>query len=236
MIKFDMLALVTIVLLASPSAGQAQDFSKPDIGGLQPGMTLAEILTGTIGYDETLKPSEYVRHYTYSDGVQEHKTPDFIHMIEVTRTPENTPGQQSVETISVAFGGTPDTLSAVAITRVRRDITKPVSRESLTGLMKLRYGKPLSEDGDTLVWNFGKGKADCVDINYATRTSDFNALKKDPAMKAEKCGIFLHAQIIGDPITSTHITLIDGPAIITGEKARKSWIDGLEKSALSARQ
>ncbi len=152
--------VITAVALSILSAAAFAQQPSFDIVGLRLGMTESDVLAALKAHDPSLKVTTYQGAFSYSDGMQQLKTPVFLSRIEA-RTGT---GSTSKPALAVYFTPPPQAGKVWAIERNEKVSGEPPTVQQYAAALQQKYGTPsaVSPQSAALAWDFPAGQVNCI--------------------------------------------------------------------------
>lgn len=235
------LAVVVCTALMIPATGMTADMSA-DMLGLKLGMTPEEAMSVLKASrpDFTLKRD--LLAYTYSDGVQDLNSPEFVSHIIAENPADPAKGRTESEQVILTFNQSAINPRLLMVGRTVSTIAKPVSNAAYKAELFKKYGAPSSVNdvpgsGSDLTWNLTPGDMTCYgkDAN-SLKVNSWSTLLRIPAgVEASQCPAQLSYQIYFDPVTNVRAVLIDVQGLVKAESETHAWVKQMEEGARAAR-
>lgn len=248
-------ATVAAVLVLCATAAPSLAAPNWDMAGVKLGMTEAEVKAAFVAYDPKGKIIASNSSYSYSDGLNSHRTPSFLSSMEirVVRLAQWTP-------IKVWFSGPDGQARVIAIARNEGNLPNPVTRGQFLQSLQAKYGPPTSQWSNGMPYWEAEGKPSCVrtknsgQVNFGEfpqvttghktldqavglleaqqqQTGGFYALPAD----LTNCGTFMYYTAV-DPVSLYTGGTYDIGAIVATQRARQAWVDKLRSEAVRKRE
>lgn len=227
-----------------------------DMAGVKLGMSEAEVRAAFTAYDPKGKILAGNNSYTYSDGLNTHRTPNFLNTMEirVTRLAMWTP-------IKVWFSGPEGPARVIAIARNEGNLPNPVTQGQFLQGLQAKYGPPTGLWSGVLPYWEAAGRPSCISTQHKDRVDlgDFPQVTTgqkslDQAVgllearaqqggsfygprpaDLRQCGIFMYYTAV-DPVTLFTGGMYDVGAIVATQRARQAWVEKLRSEAVQKRQ
>ncbi|PLX66547.1 MAG: hypothetical protein C0607_22845 [Azoarcus sp.] len=267
-----MLQLKTVALAAIVSATacclapltHAADAGKFDIAGITLGMSPEEALKALRAHGVNEQSiSESRLSFGYSDGLSNHRTEDFTHMI-VAHADGFVDGKRRTDTFNLFFSPPPKGGKLVAVRRTIENRVDPVTNGQFRAAVLEKYGAPTVQTPANINWQFDGGNRNCLntspngigipipdagsrngksilDMVYARKGGqhDYSRFQTPRVVSLDDCASMLQYNISpGEtkPATRVSAEMIDVKNWFNAELATKTWIEGLRQKAVKQRE
>jgi hypothetical protein len=223
-----------------------------DIVGLKIGMTEAEVRAAFQAYAPDGKIFEHTGTFSYSDNVNQFKSPAFLDQLELRVT-----GMAIQTPLRVWFSGPTGEPRVIAIARQENNLPDPVTSAEFQQNLLAKYGQPTGEAGGTLLFWEQTDKPSCIRTSYGVTIREFgkfpmghtNVSQAIQQLEAAQqsasdplpedlatCGKFVYYTTGMNPVKAFMAGLFDVGAMAATYRARNEWVDSLEAEAIRKRE
>ncbi len=247
-----------IAMALSLFACAAPGFAAPDwdMMGIKLGMTEAQVKAALQAYDPKGKIIASNSSFSYSDKVNQFRTPTFLNSMEVRVT-----RLSILIPLKVWFSGPSGEARVIAVRRQEFNIPNAPTGAQFMQSLTAKYGQPTDTNSANVpVWQ-EPGKPSCIKVSYGLDFNSFSAVvippgKNDfgeaaadienrPTTKAKglmpadltRCGAFMYyTGTNNNPANHFIAGMFDVGAIIATHRARHAWVRQLEADAVRKRE